>query len=191
MLGVVSCDGSHRLARPAPAPHLVVSGTPSPSVSCATADVSVTALVFLDDRREPIEKMRREVEPDVRYANIATIEGTGASRYGNATVERGLMAAVLPRWPYLGGGRGRTAQLGRWRRIAEVLMRPHRSRFQLGTTVRVQIGEADRLPDQATSGGKPQQCEAVWSESHAGCPLHGWCATVHRPPTQSRNASPP
>jgi hypothetical protein len=33
---------------------------------------------FLDDRREAIEEIRREVEPDVRYANIATIEGTGA-----------------------------------------------------------------------------------------------------------------
>jgi L-lactate dehydrogenase len=46
-------------------------------------------LDLLDDRREPIEEIRREVEPDVRYANIATIEGTGGSRYGNAEVERG------------------------------------------------------------------------------------------------------
>ena len=43
-------------------------------------------LDLLDDRREPIEEIRREVEPDVRYANIATIEGAG--RYGNTAVER-------------------------------------------------------------------------------------------------------
>jgi L-lactate dehydrogenase len=46
-------------------------------------------LDLLGDRREPIEEIRREVEPDVRYANIAIIKGTGASRYGNAAVDRG------------------------------------------------------------------------------------------------------
>jgi L-lactate dehydrogenase len=44
---------------------------------------------LFDDRREPIEEIRREVEPDVRDTNIATIEGAGASRYGNAAAERG------------------------------------------------------------------------------------------------------
>jgi malate/lactate dehydrogenase len=93
-----------------PARHLVISGTPSRPVSRATADVGATVigehgtsevlvvlghrggsptLDLLGDRREPIEEIRREVEPDVRYANIAIIKGTGASRYGNATVDRG------------------------------------------------------------------------------------------------------
>jgi L-lactate dehydrogenase len=41
------------------------------------------------------EQARSEVEDDVRYANIAIIEGTGASRYGIAAVVARLAAAVL------------------------------------------------------------------------------------------------
>jgi L-lactate dehydrogenase len=41
------------------------------------------------------QQVRREVEHDVRYANIAIIEGTGASRYGIAAVAARLSAAVL------------------------------------------------------------------------------------------------
>ena len=105
---------------------------------------------LLDDRREPIEETRREVEPDVRYANIATTEGTGQPRWERRGRAR-LIAAVLPRRPYLGGWRRRTAQLGRGRRSVvargahrslRILMRPHRSGFQLDTTVCVHVGEA-------------------------------------------------
>jgi L-lactate dehydrogenase len=41
------------------------------------------------------EAVRREIEHDVRFANIAIIEGTGASRYGIAAVVARLTAAVL------------------------------------------------------------------------------------------------
>jgi L-lactate dehydrogenase len=41
------------------------------------------------------EVVRREIEHDVRFANIAIIEGTGASRYGIAAVIARLTAAVL------------------------------------------------------------------------------------------------
>jgi L-lactate dehydrogenase len=40
-------------------------------------------------------QVRQEVEHSVRYANIAIIEGTGASRYGIAAVVARLSAAVL------------------------------------------------------------------------------------------------
>ena len=116
----------------------MISVIPSRSISRATGDVSATVIGnaapprclwfsatlagppdLLDDRREPIEETRREVEPDVRYANIATTEGTGQPRWERRGRAR-LIAAVLPRRPYLGGWRRRTAQLGRWRRIAEI-----------------------------------------------------------------------
>jgi L-lactate dehydrogenase len=41
------------------------------------------------------EVVRREIEHDVRFANIAIIEGTGASRYGIAAVIARLTAAVF------------------------------------------------------------------------------------------------
>ena len=41
------------------------------------------------------EQVRKEIEDDVRYANVAIIEGTGASRYGIAAVAARLTAAVL------------------------------------------------------------------------------------------------
>jgi hypothetical protein len=75
-------------------------------------------LDLLDDRREPIEEIRREVEPDVRYANHRNHRGRRPLWEHRGRAQ--LIAAVLPRWPYLGGGRRRTAQLGRRRRIAEV-----------------------------------------------------------------------
>ena len=57
---------------------------------------------LLDDRREPIEETRREVEPDVRYANIATTEGTGAAAMGtprSSAVDRSRVAPMtVPGW---------------------------------------------------------------------------------------------
>ena len=53
------------------------------------------AVDLLKDRGKPLHEIRREVENDVRYANIAIIEGTGASRYGIAAVAARLAAAVL------------------------------------------------------------------------------------------------
>ena len=92
----------------------MISVIPSRSISRATADVSATVIGnaapprclwssatlagppdLLDDRREPIEETRREVEPDVRYANIATTEGTGAAAMGtprSSAVDRSRVA---------------------------------------------------------------------------------------------------
>jgi L-lactate dehydrogenase len=53
------------------------------------------ALELLDRQNRPLEQVRQEIEHDVRYANIAIIEGTGASRYGIAAVSARLAAAVL------------------------------------------------------------------------------------------------
>lgn len=53
------------------------------------------ALDLLDRDGRRREQVRKEIEDDVRYANIAIIEGTGASRYGIAVVAARLTAAVL------------------------------------------------------------------------------------------------
>jgi L-lactate dehydrogenase len=53
------------------------------------------ALDLLGRNGPPVEDVRKEIEDDVRYANIAIIEGTGASRYGIAAVAARLTAAVL------------------------------------------------------------------------------------------------
>jgi len=54
-------------------------------------------------------------------------------------------------------------------------------------------GRGDRCGDnrRRSSPRRNQQCEAAWFRSYAGPPLRGSCATVHRPLTQSRKASPP
>lgn len=62
----------------------------------STATVSgQPALGLLGRGGRQADDVRREVENDVRYANIAIIEGTGASRYGIAGVAARLTAAVL------------------------------------------------------------------------------------------------
>ncbi len=53
------------------------------------------AVALLGRTGRPTEDVRKEIEDDVRYANIAIIEGTGASRYGIASVAARLTAAVL------------------------------------------------------------------------------------------------
>lgn len=62
----------------------------------STASVGApSALDLLDRDGRRLEQVRKEIEDDVRYANIAIIEGTGASRYGIAAVVARLTAAVL------------------------------------------------------------------------------------------------
>ncbi|WP_006243332.1 lactate/malate family dehydrogenase [Mycolicibacterium tusciae] len=61
--------------------------------AAAVADRPVLDLLGRNGRS--VEDVRREIEDDVRYANIAIIEGTGASRYGIASVAVRLTAAVL------------------------------------------------------------------------------------------------
>ena len=43
----------------------------------------------------PVDKLKQEIENDIRYANITIIEGTGASQYGIGAVSARLAEAVL------------------------------------------------------------------------------------------------
>ncbi len=55
----------------------------------------IPVLDLLAERDQSVEEVRREVEDDIRYANIAIIEGTGASQYGIGVVSAVLADAVL------------------------------------------------------------------------------------------------
>ncbi|MCW2944672.1 MAG: lactate dehydrogenase [Actinoallomurus sp.] len=55
----------------------------------------IPVLDLLDQSGQPVEKVRQEIENDIRYANITIIEGTGASQYGIGAVSARLAEAVL------------------------------------------------------------------------------------------------
>jgi L-lactate dehydrogenase len=55
----------------------------------------VSALELLAQGDQPVEEVRQEIEDSIRYANIAIIEGTGASQYGIGAVCARLIEAVL------------------------------------------------------------------------------------------------
>jgi L-lactate dehydrogenase len=55
----------------------------------------VPVLELLGQGGHPVDALRREVEDDIRYANITIIEGTGASQYGIGAVSARLAEAVL------------------------------------------------------------------------------------------------
>ncbi|MFE1910063.1 lactate/malate family dehydrogenase [Streptomyces anandii] len=59
----------------------------------AVGGIPVTELLTQDGL--PVEDVRKEVENDIRYANITIIEGTGASQYGIGAVSARLVEAVL------------------------------------------------------------------------------------------------
>jgi L-lactate dehydrogenase len=61
----------------------------------SSATVAGRPVLDLLGRNARAEVVRRDIEHDVRFANIAIIEGTGASRYGIAAVAARLAAAVL------------------------------------------------------------------------------------------------
>ncbi|MGW4731009.1 lactate/malate family dehydrogenase [Streptomyces shenzhenensis] len=61
--------------------------------SASVGGIPVTDLLA-HDGRSPAD-IRGEVEDDIRYANIAIIEGTGASQYGIGAVSARLVEAVL------------------------------------------------------------------------------------------------
>jgi L-lactate dehydrogenase len=62
----------------------------------SSASVSgIPVLDLLRDTGQPVEELRREIENDIRYANITIIEGTGASQYGIGAVSARLAEAVL------------------------------------------------------------------------------------------------
>jgi L-lactate dehydrogenase len=61
--------------------------------SATVGGIPVTDLLGQGGRS--VEDVRREVESDIRYANITIIEGTGASQYGIGAVSARLVEAVL------------------------------------------------------------------------------------------------
>jgi L-lactate dehydrogenase len=61
--------------------------------SATVGGIPVTDL--LAETGRPLEEVRKEIENDIRYANITIIEGTGASQYGIGAVSARLVEAVL------------------------------------------------------------------------------------------------
>jgi L-lactate dehydrogenase len=62
------------------------------------SSASVSGIPVLDLLRrgdQPLEKLKEQIENDIRYANITIIEGTGASQYGIGAVSARLAEAVL------------------------------------------------------------------------------------------------
>jgi L-lactate dehydrogenase len=55
----------------------------------------VPVLEVLGRGGQPVDELRREIEDEIRYANITIIEGTGASQYGIGAVSARLAEAVL------------------------------------------------------------------------------------------------
>lgn len=55
----------------------------------------IPVATVLADRGQDLPALREQVEHDIRYANIAIIEGTGASQYGIGAVSARLVEAVL------------------------------------------------------------------------------------------------
>jgi L-lactate dehydrogenase len=55
----------------------------------------VPVLELLGQGGQPVDRLRQEIEDDIRYANITIIEGTGASQYGIGAVSARLAEAVL------------------------------------------------------------------------------------------------
>jgi L-lactate dehydrogenase len=55
----------------------------------------IPVLDLLGQDGQAVDELRREIEHDIRYANITIIEGTGASQYGIGAVSARLAEAVL------------------------------------------------------------------------------------------------
>jgi L-lactate dehydrogenase len=55
----------------------------------------VAVLELLGQGGESLQRVKQQIEHDIRYANITIIEGTGASQYGIGAVSARLAEAVL------------------------------------------------------------------------------------------------
>jgi L-lactate dehydrogenase len=78
--------------------HAMVVGEHGTSEVLLWSSASVGGIRVLDllGRGDtPIERLRADIENDIRYANITIIEGTGASQYGIGAVSARLAEAVL------------------------------------------------------------------------------------------------
>jgi L-lactate dehydrogenase len=62
----------------------------------SSASVSgIPVLELLGQDGESLQRLKQQIEHDIRYANITIIEGTGASQYGIGAVSARLAEAVL------------------------------------------------------------------------------------------------
>jgi len=76
----------------------IVVGEHGTSEVLLWSSASVGGIPVLDLLRhsgQPVDKLKQEIENDIRYANITIIEGTGASQYGIGAVSARLAEAVL------------------------------------------------------------------------------------------------
>jgi L-lactate dehydrogenase len=55
----------------------------------------ILAVDLLSELGQPLDELEQQIEDDVRYANIAIIEGIGASQYGIGAISARLAEAVL------------------------------------------------------------------------------------------------
>jgi L-lactate dehydrogenase len=62
----------------------------------SSASVSgIPVLELLGQNGESVERLKQQIEHEIRYANITIIEGAGASQYGIGAVSARLAEAVL------------------------------------------------------------------------------------------------
>jgi len=70
-------------------------GTSEVLLWSSAAVSGIPVLDLLRDGGQPLDKLKEQIENDIRYANITIIEGTGASQYGIGAVSARLAEAVL------------------------------------------------------------------------------------------------
>ena len=78
--------------------HALVVGEHGTSEVFLWSSASVGGIPVLDllgEEGQSVDKLRQQIENDIRYANITIIEGTGASQYGIGAVSARLAEAVL------------------------------------------------------------------------------------------------
>ncbi len=78
--------------------HAMVVGEHGTTEVLLWSSASLGGIPVLDLLRttgQPLERVREEIEQDIRYANINIIEGIGASQYGIGAVSARLAEAVL------------------------------------------------------------------------------------------------
>ncbi len=87
----------HLNVRPSDVHALVVGehGTSHVPLWSSATVAGVPVLELLARGEEPVEKVREQIEEDIRFANITIIDGIGASQYGIGRVSARLAQAVL------------------------------------------------------------------------------------------------
>lgn len=89
--------GEHLCVCPADVEAMVVGehGTTEVLLWSSASVAGVPALEILAAQDAPVDRIRSEIEDEIRYANINIIEGIGASQYGIGAVGARLAGGVL------------------------------------------------------------------------------------------------